>query len=205
MLGFPEENIRILKGEEATKDKIGHAIYNELRERGMGREDRLLIFFAGHGEVAGIPGRNEGYLLPYDADLQRLRTSSLPMYDLSRINNPVLAKHILLVLDSCFSGFAVKKRSSVPLARDEYNQDHVVEVLTAGTSGQQAGEERGNGLFTNAFLDGLRGAADPMGNGLTAMKLAVYIQERFRDTSQSPQIAKLDGEGEFLFLPPTNK
>ena len=206
MLGFPERNIRILKGEKATKDNISHAIYDN-REN-MGVEDRLLIFFAGHGEVSKMPGGEEGYLLPYDADPKRLRISSLPMFDLSQIGRALPAKHILLVLDSCFSGF-VAMRSSAAFAPDEplndEIRDRVVEVLTAGTSGQQAGEERGNGLFTKAFLDGLRGAADPKGKGLTALKLAVYIKERLGHTPQSPQIAKLDGQGEFLFLPPTKK
>jgi uncharacterized caspase-like protein len=176
----------------------------------MKREDRLLIFFAGHGEVSRDEKGDfkEGYLMPYDADPKRLHTSSLPMIELSRIGQRLPAKHILLVLDCCFSGF-VTKRSPAALAPDEpVNQEilePVVEVLTAGTSGQQAGEERGNGLFTKAFVDGLKGAADPEGHGLTALKLGVFIKERLQDTPQSPQIAKLDGEGEFLFLPPTKK
>lgn len=207
MLGFPEKNIQILKDEKATKNDIGRAIY--IKTKGMTEEDRLLIFFAGHGEVTEGPGGDEGYLLPYDADQSELSTSSLPMVDFSRIGRRLPAKHILLVLDSCYAGF-ITSRSSATSAPDEpFNEElhkqRVVEVLTAGTRRQKAGEDRGNGLFTKAFVHGLKGAADPKGRGLSALKLATYIKERLQDTNQSPQIEKLEGEGEFLFLPPTRK
>lgn len=203
-LGFPEGQIQVLENESATKENITKAIYNNMAQ--MTDNDRLLIFFAGHGEVTKLPGGDEGYLLPYDADPTNLRFSSLPMYEFARIGRHLLAKHILLVLDSCFSGYAAR-RTSAASAPEEPTSDEmrqrVVEVLTAGTSGQQAAEEDGHGIFTRAFLKGLAGDADPKGRGLTALKLGVYIKEQLDETSQSPQVAKLDGEGEFLFIPPS--
>ena len=203
MLGFPEKNVQILKGENATRYNINHAIYDNMKN--MTEEDRLLIFFAGHGVVSRTPDGEEGYLLPYDADLNRLATSTLPMFGFSRIGRALPAKHILLVLDSCFSGFFGGPSSAASSPEEELDEklrNRVVEVLTAGTSGQQAGEERGSGLFTKAFVEGLKGAADPKGRGLTALKLAFYIKECLQGTPQSPHFAKLEGEGEFLFLPP---
>jgi hypothetical protein len=206
MLGFPEKNIQILKDEKATKDNIEHAIYNKMSD--MSEEDRLLIFFAGHGKVIQAGGR-EGYLLPYDADLTKPSTSSLPMFRFWRIGLELRAKHILLVLDCCSAGFVTSRSSATSVPDEHLNEEtyrqRVVEVLTAGTSEQQAGEEGGNGLFTRAFVDGLKGAADPKGRGLTAAQLGAYIKDRLQGTNQSPQIGKLDGQGEFLFLPPTKK
>ncbi len=204
-LGFPENQTQLLENKDASKLNIQQAIYNNMSQ--MSEEDRLLIFFAGHGEVTKQPGGDEGYLLPYDADPNNLHFSSLPMIEFSRIGRRLLSKHILLVLDSCFSGFAARRASASPASQGPLNDEihqRVVQVLTAGTSGQTAAEEDGHGIFTRAFLKGVGGAADPGGHGLTALKLAVYIKDQLGATSQTPQIAKLDGEGEFLFLPPAN-
>jgi uncharacterized caspase-like protein len=84
-------------------------------------------------------------------------------------------------------------------------REPVVQILTAGTEGQRAIEDGGHGIFTKHLLKGLEGWADPQGNGLTALKLATYVQERvIRDSAgrQTPQYGKLEGEGEFVFRPP---
>ena len=84
-------------------------------------------------------------------------------------------------------------------------REPVIQLLTAGASDQTAVEEGGHGLFTRSFLKGLEGWADRDGQGLTLAKLAAYVQADVPKKSggrQTPQYAKLDGEGEFLFSPP---
>jgi class 3 adenylate cyclase len=204
--GFPLEQITLLQNEQATKEAIQRVIYGKLTT--TTGNDRLLIFFALHGEVLKQHNYQEGYVLPYDADPTNLPLSALPMIELSQIGRRLPPKHILFVLDACFSGYAAKRSpAGASLAPDlsALTQEPGVEVLTAGTGGQKVIEEGGNGIFTRRFLKGLEGFADPDGSGLTALKLAVYIQEHVIAESgnqQTPQIAKLDGEGEFLFLAP---
>ena len=205
-VGFAPEHITVLYNERASRDAIQRAIYGKLTT--TSRNDRLLIFFALHGQVLKLHNYEEGYLLPYDADPTNLPLSALPMNELSQVGRRLPPKHILFVLDTCFSGYAAKRgsaTSSVATDLTVLTREPVVQLLTAGTSGQKAIEEGGSGIFTRRFLKGLDGFADQDGSGLTALKLAVYIQERVVAESgnrQTPQIAKLDGEGEFLFLPP---
>ncbi|HEX4610138.1 MAG TPA: adenylate/guanylate cyclase domain-containing protein [Urbifossiella sp.] len=204
--GFPPEQITLLLNEQASREAIQRAIYGKLTT--TTRDDRLLVFFAQHGEVVKQHGYEEGYVLPYDADPTNLPLTALPMVELSQIGRRLPPKHILFVLDMCFSGYAAKRSAAAaPAAADlsALTREPVVQILTAETGDQKVIEEGGNGIFTRRFLKGLEGFADPDGSGLTAMKLAVYVQERViaeSDNRQTPQIAKLSGEGEFLFLAP---
>jgi class 3 adenylate cyclase len=204
--GFPADHIEVLYNEKASREAIHKAIYGKLSS--THHDDRLLVFFALHGQVLKQHKGEEGYLLPYDTDPANLPLTALPMSELSQIGQRLPPKHILFVLDTCFSGYAAKRDSATPggsLDLSLLTQEPVVQLLTAGTSGEKVIEEGGHGIFTRTFLKGLEGWADPARTGLTALKLGLYIQERVIAASgkrQTPQCAKLQGEGEFLFLPP---
>src|SRR2546425_307969 len=207
-LGFPQQNVRLLLDGEATKTRIETVLYEEFAA--MASQDRLLVFFAGHGETAPIKGGEEGYLLPVDANPAALARTAIPMDDLKRIGQRVKAKHVLFVMDACFSGFAATRDIAPTSTADEYLaaalREPVVQVLTAGRKGEKAIEEAGHGLFTKRLLDGLRGLADSEGRGiLTAAQLAAWIEPRVvRDSKgkMTPQYGKLDGEGQFVFVRP---
>jgi uncharacterized caspase-like protein len=106
-LGFPTQNIRVLLDAEATKAKIETVLYEDFAA--MGPQDRLLVFFAGHGETVAIKGGEEGYILPVDANPAALSRTAIPMDDVRRIGQRVRAKHVLFIMDACFSGFATTR------------------------------------------------------------------------------------------------
>lgn len=205
-LGFPRQNIRVLLDSEATKATIQQVLYREFA--GMGVHDRLLVFFAGHGETAPIKTGEEGYLLPVDADPDALPLTGIAMDEIRRIGNRVRAKHVLFVMDACFSGFALTRDIVPKSTTNEYLADAlrepVVQILTAGRKGERAIEEAGHGLFTRRFLDGLR-LAKPEGGALTIAQVAAWIEPRvIRDSNgrMTPQYGTLDGEGQFFLRLP---
>lgn len=204
-LGFPRERIDVLENEQATRESVMRTIYE--KKAVTQHEDRLLIFFALHGSVDRQKKGDEGYLMPWDVDPENMPLTAIPMAELAQIGRRVPPKHILFVLDTCFSGFA-RKRDMQPAPQSDlttFTREPVVQLLAAGTSEQRAIEESGHGIFTRHFLKGLEGWADLDKTGLTALKLSGYVQERVLHDSgglQTPQYAKLEGEGEFLFLPP---
>jgi len=206
-LGFPTDKITVLENAAAARSGIERAIYGPITQ--MGPDDRLFVFFAGHGEVRTTKSGLEGYLLPFDADPTNLPLTGLPMTELAQIGRRLPVKHVLFALDNCFSGYAKRRDiviSSTTSDLSALTREPVVQILTAGTEGQRAVEDGGHGIFTRHLLKGLEGWADPDGSGLTALKLATYVQERvIRDSAgrQTPQYGKLEGEGEFVFRPPT--
>jgi hypothetical protein len=207
-LGF--QHVRLLLDEQATKAAIERVIYGEFKER-MNPEDRLFVFFAGHGITVRLPrGGEEGYLIPVDGDPRRPELTALPMDEVRKMGKRVNARHIFFAIDSCFSGFALT-RDITPEAVQDADllaalQEPVVQVLTAGRKGQKAVEEEGHGLFTKRLLDGLRGLADRDRRGfVTVTQLAAWVSPRvIRDSGgrQHPQYSALDGEGDFVFVLP---
>ena len=54
-LGFPAQNVRLLLDGDATKARIETVLYGDLAKK-IGPEDRLLLYFAGHGESLPVRG-----------------------------------------------------------------------------------------------------------------------------------------------------
>jgi hypothetical protein len=209
-LGFTSERIFLLLDAQATRQGIESVLYDRLRAAGV--NDRLFVFFAGHGETMALPhGDTEGFLLPHDANPRNLFTTAISMSDVRRIGQRIAAKHILFAVDACYSGFTVAQARSPQRVDTNYLrlilQDPAVQVITAGKSGEKVYEERGHGLFTMQLLKAFEGYADADQNGvLLTTELAAFLQSRvMRETEgrQHPQFGQLAGEGQFVFvLPP---
>lgn len=207
-LGF--QDVRLLLDERATKAEFERIVYGELKEK-MGPNDRLFVFWAGHGITVKLPrGGEEGYLMPVDGDPKRPELTAIAMDEVRRLGKRVNAKHVFVAIDTCFSGFALTRDIGVEAVPDAElaaaMDEPVVQVLTAGARGQKAVEEEGHGLFTRRLLDGLRGLADQEGRGfVTVTQLASWLSPRVaRDSAgrQNPQYSALEGEGDFVFVLP---
>ena len=60
---YEEENVKLLINEDANKVNIEQAISDVSLE--AGENDRILVFYAGHGETMPLPDGGEmGYLVP---------------------------------------------------------------------------------------------------------------------------------------------
>jgi hypothetical protein len=66
-------------------------------------DDRVLFYFAGHGIAADGDNGPAGYLVPADADPTDL-TTLIPMAELQEALQALPCRHLLLILDCCFSG-----------------------------------------------------------------------------------------------------
>ena len=110
-LGYTSERIFLLLDEQATRQGIENVLYDRLRAAGT--NDRLFVFFAGHGETMALPhGDTEGSLLPHDANSRNIFTTAISMSDVRRIGQRIAAKHILFAVDACYSGFTVAQARS---------------------------------------------------------------------------------------------
>ncbi|RMF89016.1 MAG: hypothetical protein D6736_09135, partial [Nitrospinota bacterium] len=178
-LGFPPSQIFLLVNEEATLRRIAQVLYHKLRAAGP--NDRLFVFFAGHGQTVPLPkGGAEGFLLPYDADPTDPFTTALSMTEVKRIGQRIAARHILFAVDACYSGFTVTRAVAPPLVDARYlalvARDPAVQVITAGQAGEQVEEAYGHGVFTQQLLKGLEGFADSDRNGvITGLELAAFL------------------------------
>ena len=106
-----------------------------------------------------------GYLLPVDADPDRLHSTGIPMSEVRDIASLIPAKHIFFAIDACYSGLVSQRSAVATNPTDAVDPNQLVrgrlrEILTAGERDQPVVEEAGHGLFTRRLVEGLSGEAD---------------------------------------------
>jgi len=209
---FQQDNIVLLKNEEATKTSILQEFSNITKKAES--NDRVLIFFAGHGETEDLPDGGEmGYLLPVDGNKTDLYISSIKMDEIQTISLRSEAKHILYLIDACYGGIAtVGARSldaeSTPNYLNKITQYKSRQIISAGGRGEQVIEksEWGHSAFTKNLLSGLRDSkADTDSDGIiTAQELGTYLKKKVTIDSNNQQTPKTRNlttdEGEFVFV-----
>ena len=209
---FQQDNIVLLKNEEATKTSILQEFSNITKKAES--NDRVLIFFAGHGETEDLPDGGEmGYLLPVDGNNTDLYISAIKMDEIQTISLRSEAKHILYLIDACYGGIAsVGARSLDAKSTSDYLQKITQyksrQIISAGGRGEQVIEksEWGHSAFTKNLLSGLRDSkADTDSDGIiTAQELGIYLKKKVTidsDNRQTPKTRNLSSdEGEFVFV-----
>ena len=211
--GFASDHITTLLDGDATRDKIIGVLGDSLADgKRIAREDRVFVFFAGHGATRKLPsGKSQGYLIPVDADAKNLQSQAISMTNFQDISDAIPAKHVFFVMDACYSGLALTRGAGpIPTGdRRQFLQEitrrEAREVLTAGGADEQVadGGPDGHSIFTWTLLQGLEGKADLDGDGaITATELAAYLVPSVSSLSrQTPVFGHIPGSegGEFVF------
>ncbi|WP_281913275.1 polysaccharide deacetylase family protein [Massilia varians] len=204
--GFAPERVITLKNEQATRTGILAAFHDKLAHGNLQPNDRIFVFFAGHGATRKLSsGRDLGYIVPVDADPDKLATDAIPMTEIQNIAESLPAKHALFVMDACYSGLGLTRGA----ANASFLRDNAKrlgrQMLTAGGADQLVsdGGPNGHSVFTWTLLQGLGGKADLNGDSLiTGTELAAYVAPAVSSVSQqTPAFGSLPGSegGEFVF------
>ena len=99
---FEFNDIIELYNERATKSNFQQEISNF---RKTGKEDGIFIFFAGHGHTESTPDGDLGYIIPHDGSMNEIEMyKNISMNELKDFLKPILAKHVFVVVDACYSG-----------------------------------------------------------------------------------------------------
>lgn len=183
------------------------AIIEEFVDRhGYEENSRILIWMAGHGLTVD----GEGYLLGADAPLlkqasttidQDLKTffkGSVPMRLFGIHLRQMRARHVMLVIDSCFSGTIfqnTRSGSAVPLGTSREMLSPTRQIITSGMEGQEVDDE---GPFADSFIRAIQGksvdgetAHRPGQSYLTGTELGMFLYKTARTPQQTPQFGKL--------------
>jgi tetratricopeptide (TPR) repeat protein len=185
---FRAENVHKLSGSKATLANLRRELEQWLP--GVAKDDdRVLIYFAGHGFVFG----GSGYLAPYDFDVQHPETTGYPMESLGRVfGSAIKGRWKVLLTDSCHSG-AITPETKPELVNGKLlSLDPSLFSLTASRDREQSLESPdlggGHGVFTYYVVKGMEGAADENGDGIVnADELAEYVHRNVREYTQGRQ------------------
>ena len=135
-------------------------------------------------------------------------SSGISMDTVRDLSNRMTAKHVLYAIDACYSGLALTRGISINRRTSGYiakvTKLRAVQILAAGSEGEQAVEVGGQGLFTTYLLRAISGEADLDGDGVvTTSEIGTYLQPHVSNASdarQTPQFGTIEGTGEVVFL-----
>ena len=184
---FKAENVKVLTGAKATLAGMRQAIDSWLPSVAK-EDDRVLIYFAGHGFLY----KQKGYLAPYDFNADDVTSSGYPMDELgSVIGSKIHAKWKILLTDSCHSG-AISPEDTQSLNHTLANLNTSLFSLTASRDRERSFEspdlEGGHGVFTYYLVKGMEGEADANHDGkVTTDELAEYVHTQVREATKGEQ------------------
>jgi hypothetical protein len=240
-LGYAPGNVLYLidKPEEGEKTDGAPTAANlrlqveKFREHFAAHEESSFFFYySGHGGYEKGARKDFGVIQPSGF----FEHPELPISDrgwdmqelLDGIRKGVPSRHVMVVLDACYSGWAVGAKGEAQLSDSVHSlwKERAEVVLTAGTKGQRAWEDEaeatawqwgGHSALTAFLLQGL-GASGAMAADanrdkvVTDEELARFVRARvpaavrdLKRSEQSPQFFRFDEQlprsGQFLFFP----
>lgn len=202
--------------ENLTSEKFETRIRKFINDYGYDRDNRLIIYYAGHGYTLNSAGdkRELGYIIPSDTPLPNedekgFRQKAVSMIAIQSFARQIQAKHALFIFDSCFSGklFALRNTLKVTPFIYEKVDSPVRQFITAGNETQTVPDES---IFRRAFVRGLEGEADRNNDTfITGTELADYLNEKvtnYSERRQTPQYGLINDieldRGDFVFVVP---
>lgn len=198
-LGYPERNMVVLTGIQATRSGFAKNLETWL-PRNVNSDSEVTFFFSGHG--APDPATGKTYLVPFDGDPEYLEDSAYPIQKLRKQLEGLQAKKVIMLLDTCFSGSGARSllaKGTRPLVTALDIPSEVgprLAVMTASSANQVSGvlPEQAHGAFTYFYLRGLNGAAKDKEGRITLGSIYDYAMPNIEDVArrsnrgQSPQM-----------------
>ncbi len=198
-------------------------------------ESSFLFYYSGHGGYIKGARQDYGVLQPAEffdkrADLPNSHKGWDMQELLGDIRKGVPSRHVMLLLDCCYSGWAVGAKGDDELEAHVGSlwKERAEVVLTAASKGQRAWEDDpeqrawawgGHSVMTSFILEGLAVGSSGTANAdantdhvVTDEELAKFVKERVpesvraqKNTKQTPTLFRFDASlpksGRFLFVP----
>ncbi len=172
--------------------KVLHSTLGTRIKKKAGKDDMVIIYFAGHGATERDYMSPDGdglekYLLPYDADPNDLYASALPMREIAHIFHRIRSERLIFIADACYSGASGGRTVSISDVRANISGAFLERlsggkgkiIITASSANEVSVEkdELKHGVFTYYMIEGLQGKADFDQDGL------ITVDEAYRYVS----------------------
>lgn len=168
-------------------------------------DDRVIIYFSGHGDLEYLSKNEMGFLLCFDASSHVYNAGgAMPLFalqeaiaSLSTINQ----SKVILITDACHSGTLAGSSIGGPHITAEYLKalDNEVKILSCqpkefSIEGEQWGG--GRGVFSYHLVDGLNGLADQNNDSWVSLQeLGWYLENHVSlDVAPVKQVPLIVGE-----------
>ena len=181
--------------EEATRENIIDELH--YLSKYLEETDSLIIYYSGHGHLAGKDHNTRGYWVPFDAKPNAL-SGYIPNSTIKQLIGDLEAKHTLLISDACFSGsflYQGQNRSNKFIIESEKEASRW--AICSGRHNEEVadGPAEGNSPFAKSIIDVLGNNKIPF---LSFIDFAYSVKEQtYKNYNrQMPQVGKILGTGD---------
>jgi hypothetical protein len=207
-----KQGFRVTVAKNLDRDKLLSTIEGFISKYGHDPENRLLIYFAGHGHTIKLAtGVEMGYIVPADAPNPNMndlgfKDKAIDMMRFDNFAQQIECKHVLFIFDSCFSGsiFALS-RGAVPEVISYKTARPVRQFITSGSADEMVPDKS---VFKSQFVSGIEGEADTDNDGfVTGTELGEFLLKQvvnYSKGTQHPQYGKIRNpnldKGDYVFI-----
>lgn len=174
-----------LIGQDATRAAILRAL---ARLRDTQADDRVLVYFSGHGDRFTDNFSSEvGYLAAADTFLSQPDTKLL-LREVTDLRRYAGAKHIAFIFDACYSGEALgltrHKGPANTVSSDKFLKQKAYQALSAGT---ELVDDHHS--MTQYLIQGLRESSTDVKTGVyTFSHLAIEVRDEIAALTEKTQV-----------------
>ena len=190
--------------------ELDRAYKDFINKYGLDPENRLILYFAGHGHtVHSTYGEEMGYIVPKNApnpntDMPNFLGTALAMQQIEVYAKQIQSKHALFLFDACFAGSIFSLSRSAPANISYKTAKPVRQFITSGSADETVPDQS---IFRMQFIYALEGDADFNGDTyITGSELGEFLQEKvinYSNGTQHPQHGKIRNpnldKGDFVF------
>ena len=194
---------------DPEKDQLDDAITDFIKNFGQEMNNRLVIYYAGHGYTAKSSyGELIGYLIPVDAprphlDVGKFQARAIEIAQFDLYSKRIQSNHALFIFDACFSG-SLFTGKTLPEPLTPKVLEPVRQFITSGSADEQVPDKS---IFCEQFIQALDGYGDNDRDGyITGTELGEYLQKsviNYSRNTQHPQFGKIQNprldKGEIIF------
>ena len=197
----------------SNKDALDNAFSDFISKYGNRRNNRLLVYYAGHGHTIKTDWGGElGYIVSADAPLHSknnpsiFQSKAMEMAQIDIYAKRIQSKHALFLFDACFAGTIFSEdRSGIPEYISYNTAKPVRQFITSGSANETVADAS---FFCDQFIEALDGKADYDKDGyLTGSELGYFLKKeviKFSNNRQHPQSGKINDsrldDGDFVFV-----
>jgi tetratricopeptide (TPR) repeat protein len=195
-----DEQIMFLSNEDATYGQIFAALDWLLEE--SGKNDKVIIYFSGHGDVESKIMRQQGFLLTHNTPATNYRIGSLRVEDLNAYLETLVQGNeskVMLFADACRSGNLAGGKVGVQSTAEALATqfENTVKIMSCQANelsleGKQWGG--GRGVFSYHLLDAMIGMADANGDlNVNLFELRRYLEDKVSQETDFGQLPVVHG------------
>lgn len=174
--------VKLLLGSEATREAILQAMFS-LRDTRP--DDRILLYFAGHGyTLTDNFGEETGFLAAADT-IPEQDFTALELEEVTDLSRHAEAKHVAFIFDACFSGQALGLTRAQTTTVEKYTTRRAYQVISAGAGDQTVSDYES---MTDILLDALTMDLSGPDGVFTFSDLGLYLQQTVAANSRQTQI-----------------